>query len=144
MLPGIDEWLLGLPKNAAQADIRDGLERYFALKGAGDFSESFVHQTFGDGRLEHENLELDTALKRKQLGIPQDTEDFNEITNMRKGSILAALGIRLDKAVGYPQQSNFVKSLGHIFEPVEGVLDGGRRAGASAGRAVLRRAVGGL
>ena len=133
MLPGLDELLLGMPRTGLSSDIRDGLERYFLMKSVGDVGDSFAGRYLGDGPLKHENLELDTAMKRKALGIPQDTEDFNDMTNLRKGSILASLGIRFDKTVGWPQESILKKRLGLSLGSVEEAIDGGRSAGRAVG-----------
>lgn len=64
--------------------------KYRALEKAGD---SVWDKLFGEADLTHEKDELDIMLRKRQLGLPYDTKDFDEATNDDKDFVSRATAL---------------------------------------------------
>lgn len=88
--------LLGTPKDRMQQDVSDAMARYFTYRTINDGVDKFlgVRNDDPNSDLERQSLELDVAMKRHALGLPNDTREFNQEVNSPTNRILAGLGIR--------------------------------------------------
>lgn len=110
------------PQDDNQRVVQDALSRYFALHEMDRAKDAVLHRVLrsfpgSDANLERQNLELDVELKRKRLGLLDDTEEFNAAENGHLRGGLAALGIRAVNAMAEPPKRAAATGIMRWFRP---------------------------
>jgi hypothetical protein len=129
--------LIGVPKNETQSNVNDALFRYFALSSLSDFAKS----RSSEADLRKKKMELDIEMQKRALGIPRDTESFNEELNTPVNHLIAALGIKFEDRLDSP---NVIQKSIRAAHPLRDLFDVNRpiRAGLPGAGGGLRRLLG--
>lgn len=98
LIDGLVNHLVGTPKDDLQRDISDALSRYYTYRTINDSMDYLIGGGRGRDNLQDQNLQLEILMKKRELGLPDDTREFNQEINdplnRPSNRILAGLGIR--------------------------------------------------
>lgn len=133
----IMDFVAGEPKNETQSNISDALARYFTLSTLTRVAQAGSP----DSMLRRKKMELDIEMQKRALGIPRDTESFNEELNSPVNHLIAALGIKFEDQLDSP---NVIQKSIRAAHPLRDLFDVNRpiRAGLPGAGGGLRRLLG--
>ena len=117
--------LIGIPKNETQSNVSDALARYFTISTL----QRVVQGASPESLLRMKQIQLDIEMKKRAMGIPQDTESFNQQLNSPANHLIAALGIKFEDALDSPsliqktiRAANPLRDLFNVNRPISSGL----------------------
>lgn len=119
--------IIGEPKNETQSNVSDALARYFTLSTLSQFAQSGSPESL----LRLKQMQLDIEMKKRALGIPRDTQSFNDELNSPTNHLIAALGIKFEDRLDSPsiiqksiRAAHPLKDLFNVNRPISAGLPG--------------------
>lgn len=119
--------LVGVPRNETQSNVNDALLRYFTLQSI----EGLIKSRSSESELTRQQMQLDIEMKKRALGIPRDTQSFNDELNSPTNHLIAALGIKFEDRLDSPsiiqksiRAAHPLKDLFNVNRPISAGLPG--------------------